>query len=830
MRQPGNTMQPRLCHSPWRSGISSQGDIARMEQRIRKVAVLGAGVMGSQIAAHLANVGIAVFLLDIVPTTLTPEEQQRGVTLDSPAVRNRLAQQAIQRLQLLRPAPLYTAAAAARITPGNLRDHLHWLTEADWVIEAVTEQLDIKTQLYQALAAHLKPTVILSCNTSGLSISTLGTALPAALQRRFLGTHFFNPPRYLKLLEIIPTPHTDPAVLETMRAFGQRVLGKGIVQAKDTPNFIANRIGIHALLCCMQVMVQEGYTVSEVDAITGPPLGRPRSATFRTADIVGLDTIWHIAQNSLAALPGDALHHIVPQLHFLETMVARGWLGDKTGQGFYKQIRTEAGREFYEINHQTLEYQPQRPLRAPSLQQASGLEDIRQRVKLLAYADDRAGQFTWKVLSATLLYAAERIPEIADELVTIDNAMKWGFNWELGPFETWDALGVAQAAQRLQQEGRHLPPLVTALLQAGQTSFYQQDKGQRRYFVLGRGDYQEEPQEAQCLRLAVLKQQQRVFRTNPGASLIDLGEGVACLEFHTRLNAIGGDIVDMLQQAVEDVEQRFVGLVVGNEAEHFSAGANLALLLLEAQNENWDVLEQMVQAFQNVHLALKYLDKPVVAAPAGMTLAGGCEVCLAADRIQAAAETYMGLVEVGVGLIPAGGGCKELWLRHVEGLPDDVSMELFPLVQRVFQTIGQAKVSTSAAEARQTGFLRPSDQITVNRDYLLYEARQTVLHMVTAGYTPPPPSRLRVVGRSGYGNLLAALYNMETARFISSYDRHIGTKLAYVLAGGDVPDGSTVTEQHLLDLEREAFLSLCGEPRTQERMRHMLETGQPLRN
>ncbi|HEY7493195.1 MAG TPA: 3-hydroxyacyl-CoA dehydrogenase/enoyl-CoA hydratase family protein [Candidatus Tectomicrobia bacterium] len=801
-----------------------------MEQRIRKVAVLGAGVMGSQIAAHLANVGMPAFLLDIVPTALTPEEQQQGLMLASPAVRNRLAQQAIQRLQRLRPAPLYTTTAAAHITPGNLQDHLHWLAEADWVIEAVTEQPEIKTQLYQAIAPHLKPGVILSSNTSGLSISTLGTALPAALQRRFLGTHFFNPPRYLKLLEIIPTPHTDPVVLETVRAFGQRVLGKGVVQAKDTPNFIANRIGIYALLCCMQVMVQEGYTIGEVDAITGPPLGRPRSATFRTADIVGLDTIWHIAQNSLAALPGDALHHIVPELQFLEAMVTRGWLGDKTGQGFYKQMRTEAGREFYEINHQTLEYQPQRPLRAPSLQQARSVTDVRQRMKLLAYANDRAGQFTWKVLSATLLYAAERLPEIANDLVTVDNAMKWGFNWELGPFETWDALDVAQAARRLQQEGRDLPPLVTALLQAGQTSFYQQDKGQRCYFDPGRGAYQEEPQAAQCLSLAVLKQQQRVVRTNPGASLIDLGEGVACLEFHTRLNAIGGDIVDMLQQAMEDVEQGFVGLVIGNEAEHFSAGANLALLLLEAQNEHWDTLDQMIRVFQNTNLALKYLSKPVVAAPAGMTLAGGCEICLAADRIQAAAETYMGLVEVGVGLIPAGGGCKELWLRHIEGLPDDVPVELFPLLQRVFQTIGQARVSTSAAEAQQTGFLRASDQITVHRDYLLYEARQTVLHLVAAGYTPPRPPRLRVVGRSGYGNLLAALYNMETARFITSYDRYIGTKLAYVLAGGDVPDGSTVTEQHVLDLEREAFLSLCGESKTQERMRHMLETGQPLRN
>jgi 3-hydroxyacyl-CoA dehydrogenase len=801
-----------------------------MEHRIRKAAVLGAGVMGSQIAAHLANVGIPSVLLDVVPAALTPEEQRQGGTLASPAVRNRLAQQGLQRVQRLHPAAFYTPALAARITPGNIQDHLHWLAEADWVIEAVTEQLDVKAQVYQAIAPHLSPTVMLSSNTSGLSLTALSAILPAPLQRRFLGTHFFNPPRYLKLLELIPTSQTDPTVLATMLAVGRRVLGKGVVLAKDTPSFIANRLGVYALCCCMQVMVQDGYTVGEVDTITGQPLGRPRSATFRTADMVGLDTLWHVVQNTGASLPGDAIQQALPALDFLQEMVARGWLGDKAGQGFYKSVRTGAGREFYEINYQTLEYQPQRPLRTPSLQQLRSVEDIQQRLNMLAYADDRAGQFAWKVLSATLRYAAERLPEIADDIVSIDNALKWGFNWELGPFETWDALGVARAAEKMRQEGHTLPPLVTALLEAGHTSFYQRGEGQRRYFHMGRGAYQEEPQEPQCLRLTVLKERQRLIRTNPGASLIDLGEGVACLEFHTRMNAIGSDIVEMMQRAVEAVDRHFVGLVVGNESEHFSAGANLAMLLLAAQSEDWDTLEQMVRVFQETNLALKYLSKPVVAAPAGMTLAGGCEICLAADRVRAAAETYMGLVEVGVGLIPAGGGCKELLWRHQEGLPNDVSMDLFPLVQKVFQTIGLAKVSTSAAEAQQAGFLRPGDQITVNRDYLLYDARQTVLDMVAEGYTPPPPPRLGVVGRSGYGNLLAALYNMETGHFISSYDRHVGKKLAYVLAGGDVPDGSTVSERHLLDLEREAFLSLCGEPKTQERMQHMLETGRPLRN
>jgi 3-hydroxyacyl-CoA dehydrogenase len=786
--------------------------------------------MGAQIAAHLANVGVPSVLLDMVPTAVTPEEQQRGLTLDSPDVRNRLARQGIQRLHQLQPAPLYTQTASNRITPGNIQDHLSLLSEADWVIEAVTEQLEAKQQVYQAIAPHLKPEVILSSNTSGLSITTLSAALPPSLQRRFLGTHFFNPPRYMKLLEIIPTAHTDPAVLETLRAFGRRELGKGIVQAKDTPNFIANRIGIYAMLSGMKVMVEHGYTVGEVDAITGPALGRPRSATFRTADLVGLDTLWHIARNTIIALPTDPIQHALPEPNFLATMVERGWLGNKTGQGFYKQVRTETGREFYEINYQTLEYQPPRSLHTPSLQQVRGIEDVRQRVKTLAYADDRAGQFAWKVLSETLLYAAERIPEIADDIVQVDNAMKWGFNWELGPFETWDALGVQTAVQIMQQEGRHIPPLVTALLEAGQAAFYEQRQGAQRYFDMRQNAYAEVPQDPQHLRLSVLKERQQVVRANAGASLIDLGAGVACLEFHTKMNAIGGDIVDMLGRAGEIVERDFIGLVIGSEAEHFSAGANLALLLLEAQNEDWDTLAQMVCMFQQVNLGLKYLRVPVVAAPAGMTLAGGCEICLTADRVCAAADTFMGLVEVGVGLIPAGGGCKEMLWRCQEGLPDEVPMDLFPLVQRVFQTIGQARVSTSAAEAQQAGFLRPQDRITVNRDYVLSDARQLVLDMAGQGYTPPPSPRVRVVGRSGYGNLLAALYNMEVARFITEYDRHIGQKLAYVLTGGDVPEGSRVSEQYLLDLECEAFLSLCGEPKTQARMQHMLATGRPLRN
>lgn len=801
-----------------------------MEQRMRRIAVLGAGVMGSQIAAHLANVGVPSFLLDIVPTALTSQEQQRGLTLDRAVVRNRLALQGKRGAQQARPAALYTPAAASLITPGNLEDHVPCLSEADWVIEAVTERLDVKRQVYQTIAPYLKPSAVLSSNTSGLSITALSETLPETLQRCFLGTHFFNPPRYVKLLEIIPGPRTDPDMVQFMTDFCRYGLGKGVVHAKDTPNFIANRLGVYAMLSCLKVMQDEGYTVSEVDAITGPALGRPASATFRTADMVGLDTLLHVITNGLAALPDDAIQQVKPDPTFLPALVQRGWLGNKSGQGFYKQVQTETGREFYEINAHTLDYQPQQRLRTPTLQQARQVDDVMKRVQGVVYAEDRAGQFAWKVLSDTLLYAASLVPDIADDIISIDQAMKWGFNWALGPFETWDALGVARVAQKMEHEGRSLPASVVAVLQTDPMTFYQQENGTQHYFDLGQKHYVEAPYDPRCIQLARLKARQQVIRSNPGASLIDLGDGVACLEFHSKMNAIGGDTIAMVQAAVEEVERNSVGLVIGNEAEHFSAGANLALILLEAQNEDWEIIEQMVRAFQDVNLALKYLGQPVVAAPAGMTLAGGCEICLAADRIRAAAETYMGLVEVGVGLIPAGGGCKELLLRHQEGLPDDVPLDLFPLAQRVFQTIGLAKVSGSAAEARQAGFLRSGDQVTVYRDALLHDAKQTVLDMVAEGYTPPQHPMLRVVGCSGYGNFLAGLYNMETARQISSYDRHIGRKLAYVLAGGDVPDGSKVSEQHVLDLEREAFLSLCGEPQTQARMRHMLERGQPLRN
>lgn len=800
-----------------------------MAPRIRKAAVFGAGLMGSQIAAHLANVGIPSTLLDLVPGTLTRREEQRGLTLESPVVRNRLAEQGLRAAVKARPAPFYTPETAGLVTIGNLQDDLSRLQEADWVVEAVTERLDIKQQLYQRIAPYLHDTAVLSSNTSGLSIATLSESLPPPLQTRFLGTHFFNPPRYAKLLELIPGPQTKPSVMQMMTDFGRHRLGKGVLHAKDTPNFIANRLGAYDFLCCLHVMQADGYRVSEVDAVTGAAIGRATSA-FRTADLVGLDTLLHVVQNGLKALPNDAIQGVALNPDFVPALVERGWLGNKTGQGFYKRVQTETGRAFYEIDPETLEYQPQERFSAPSLQQLRQIEDVSKRLQILAFAEDRAGQLTWRLLSESLCYAAHLVPDIADDIVTVDNAMKWGFRWELGPFETWDALGLKRVAKRLEGEGRPVPPLVEQMLRAEHPTFYHQDAQQRLYFDLAQAKHVALAPIPRTLQLSALKAREQVIRSNAGASLIDLGDGVACLEFHSKMNAIGGDTVAMMQAAVEEVERNFVGLVIGNEAEHFSAGANLALILLEIQNEEWEVIDRMVAAFQQANQALRYMSKPVVAAPAGMTLAGGCEICLVADRICASAETYMGLVEVGVGLIPAGGGCLALLQRSGAGLPDKVAIDRFPLTQRIFETIGLAKVSTSAAEARQLGFLRASDTVAVYRDALLYHAKQGILDLAAQDYTPPLPGMVRVAGRSGYGNFLAGLYNMEMARQISAYDRYIGRKLAYVLTGGDVPDGSQVSEQHVLDLEREAFLSLCGEVKTQERVLYMLQHNNPLRN
>ena len=799
-----------------------------MRQKIRKALVLGAGAMGSAIAAHLANVGIRCFLLDIVPNELTEAERRKGLTLKSPEVRNRFSMAGKKRVQEASPAALYLKEDGELIEVGNIEDHLSWAKDVDWVIEAVVEDLETKRDLFKRVIPLLREETVVSSNTSGISIRKMCEGLLGGFEERFLGTHFFNPPRYMKLLEIIPSPSTRSSLLEQMAQVGEKVLGKGVVFAKDTPNFIANRIGAYAMAVAIKTMVEEGYRIEEVDQITGPAMGRPKSATFRTADLVGLDVMIHVARNLAQNLPEGKIFLFPP---FIEEMAKRQWLGQKTGQGFYKKVKHEGKEEILVLDYQNLEYRPQGKAQFPSIEMAKNIDSVGERIRSLVTNPDRAGQFAWKVLKKTLLYAADKIPEISDEVVSIDRAMKWGYNWDLGPFETWDAIGVRASVERMEKEGEVIPPLVQRLLDRGHRAFYERRDGETFYFDLGAEAYQPVPEKPEIILLPSLKDRKKEVLSNPGASLIDLGDGVACLEFHSKMNTIGADTVDMIHRGLREVSEKFDGMVIGNQGEHFSAGANLMLILFEIQDENWDEIDRMVKTFQDTLLAVKYFEKPVVAAPFGLTLGGGCELCLSSHRIWAAAETYMGLVEVGVGLIPAGGGTKEMLLRCTERIPSDVQVDMFPILRQAFETVAMAKVSTSAKEARKMGFLSSRDGITVNRDHLLYSAKQAVLSMVREGYEPPAPKRsIRVLGEKAYALFQVGLYYMREGGYISPFDEHVAKKLAYVFSGGRLPPGSEVTEQYVLDLEREAFLSLCGEVKTQERIEHMLKTGKPLRN
>ncbi|MGB9628707.1 MAG: 3-hydroxyacyl-CoA dehydrogenase NAD-binding domain-containing protein [Thermodesulfobacteriota bacterium] len=802
-----------------------------MNQKIKKAAVLGAGVMGSAIAAHLANVGIPSLLLDIVPPEMTEEEKRKGLTFQSPEVRNRFAILGKKRVQESRPASLYLKDDAELISIGNLEDDLSLISQADWIIEAVIEDLNIKRDLFRKLLPFLKEGVVVSSNTSGISIQKMVDGLPKDFEERFLGTHFFNPPRYMKLLEIIPAKSTSKTVVERIAQVGEKILGKGVVFAKDTPNFIANRIGAFATAITMRSTIEEGYLIEEVDQITGPAMGRPKLATFKLADLVGLDVMAHVSKNLYESLPEGKEREYFQFSPFFQQMIKNQWLGQKTKQGFYKKVKQDGKEETLVLDYQKLEYRPQKKISLPSVEMGKNIEDVRERIKTLVASSDRGGTFAWKILKKTLLYSAEKIPEISDDLVNIDRAMKWGYNWELGPFEIWDAIGLKPSLKRMEKEGETLPPLVEKLLSKGYSSFYERKEGRTFYFDLGAGQYQEIQEKPEIILLPSLKERKKTILSNPGASLIDLGDGVACLEFHSKMNTIGADTIQMMRDSLKVVEEKFDGLVIGNQAENFSAGANLMLILFEIQDENWDDLEFSVKAFQDTLMAIKYFDKPVVAAPFGLTLAGGCEICLASARVQAAAETYMGLVEVGVGLIPAGGGTKEMLLRCIEGIPAGVEADLLPFVRKAFETVAMAKVATSAKEAQQMGYMRYTDKITINRDYLLHDAKRTVLDMVRDGYQPPMPKKsIKVMGEKGYALLQMGLFYMREGGYISEYDEHVAKKIARIMTGGNLPDGTEVTEQYLLDLEREAFLSLCGEPKTQARIEHMLKTGKPLRN
>jgi 3-hydroxyacyl-CoA dehydrogenase len=803
-----------------------------MRQKIKKAAVLGAGVMGSAIAAHLANVGIPSFLLDIVPPEMTEAEKKKGLTFQSPEVRNRFAVLGKKRVQESRPASLYWKEDAELLSVGNFEDHLSWVSQADWIIEAVIEDLNLKRELFKKLLPFLKEGTVISSNTSGISIKKMCEGFSRDFEERFLGTHFFTPPRYMKLLEIIPIPATPKDIVERMADVGERILGKGVVYAKDTPNFIGNRIGAFSGAITMRTMVEDGYRIEEVDQITGPAIGRPKMGTFKLGDLVGLDVMAHVSKNLYETIPAGKERDIFAPSSFIQQMIKNQWLGLKTKQGFYKKVKGEGKEETLVLDYEKLEYRPQQKVNLPSLEMAKNIEDVRERVKSFVMSPDRGGQFAWKILKKILLYSAEKVPEISDDIVNIDRAMKWGYNWELGPFELWDAMGLKPSVKRMEKEGEMIPPLVEQLLSKGYSSFYEKKDGHVFYFDLGAGQYQKVEEKPEIILLPSLKDRNKTILSNPGASLIDLGDGVACLEFHSKMNSIGTDTVQMIRDSLKEVGEKFDGLVIGNHSDNFSVGANLMLMLFEIQDENWDDIEAVVKAFQDALMAVKYFEKPVVAAPFGLTLAGGCEVCLACAKMQAAAETYMGLVEVGVGLIPAGGGTKEMLLRCTEGIPPGVvDVELLPFVRKAFETVAMAKVGTSAKEAQQLGYMRMTDKVTINRDFLIHDAKHTVLDLIKEGYRPPrPKNNIKVMGERGHALLQMGLFFMREGGYISQYDEHVAKKVAYIMSGGNLPDGTEVTEQYLLDLEREAFVSLCGEQKTQERMEYMLKKGKPLRN
>jgi 3-hydroxyacyl-CoA dehydrogenase len=797
---------------------------------VRRVAVVGAGTMGAQIAAHFANVGIPGFLLDQPPTELNPEEASRGLTLAAPPVRNRIVTEAFNRAKALKPSPFFTAAGAGLVTLGNTADHLPWLAEADWIIEAVVERLPVKREVLATIEAHRRPGALVSSNTSGLSIAAMSEGRSEEFRAHFLGTHFFNPPRYLHLLEVIPTPATRPEVIDAVSDFGRRTLGKGIVVCKDTPYFIGNRIGCFAMSTQLLAAREEGLTIDEVDAITGPPMLRPRSATFRLNDIVGIDLTLDVGENLYAAVPDDPHRAVFEPPDWVREMVRRGWRGEKSGQGFYRRIRGESGSEILTLDLDTWEYRPRQRVRFPSLDAVREVADPAERLRTLLASGDRAARYAWTVLSSTLVYAAERAEEIADDLARIDDAMRWGWNWELGPFEQWDALGIAEVARRLEAEGRPVPPVAPAALAAG-GRFYRREEGSTAFFHFD-GSWRRRDPEPGVLILRDLKGQGKTVASNPDASLVDLGDGVLCLEFHNKVNSMGPGVLEMTRRAVREVEQNWEALVIGNDGRMFSAGANLHLLLASAQEGDWEEIERTNQHFQDTLMAVKCCARPVVAAPFQQALGGGCEIVLQSARVQASAETYIGLVELGVGLIPAGGGCKEIVIRTQETCsPTDPHADRWRPLRAAWEMIGTAKVSTSAAEAREMGLLRDHDGISINPRRHLGDAKALALSLARAGYQPyRPRSDIYVLGESALARFKMELHLMRRAGYISEHDQRLGTALATVLCGGDLTSPRLVTEQYLLDLEREQFARLCGEPKTQDRIVHMLRTGKPLRN
>ena len=802
-----------------------------MNRTIKKVAVLGSGVMGSRIACHFANIGVQVLLLDIAPKELLPDEEKKGLKLEAPAVRNRIVNAALQAAIVSNPSPLYRKADASRIKTGNFDDNLKDIATCDWTIEVVVERLDIKKSLFDRVEQFRKPGTLISSNTSGIPIHLMTEGRSDDFKKHFCGTHFFNPPRYLKLLEIIPTPDTDAGIVDFMMHYGDLYLGKTTVLAKDTPAFIANRVGVFAIMDVLRIMQELGLTVEEVDKLTGPVIGHAKSATFRTSDVVGLDTLMNVANGLAQGLPNDEAKDVFALPEFLKKMGENKWLGDKTGQGFYKKVKGEGGKsEIQALDLATLEYKPSAKVKFATLELTKTMETLAPRFAALVSGKDKAGDFYRKSFGSLFAYVTNRIPEITDALYKIDDALRAGFGWEMGPFETWDAMGVPKGVELMQAEGKQPAAWVTEMLAAGNTTFYKVNTaGIREYYDVESKSYQPIRGVENFIILDNLRTTGKVLWKNAGASVIDLGDGILNVEFHSKMNSLGQDVIQGVLKGVEMAEKDFRGLVIGNNGAQFSAGANLGLVYMQALEQEFDELNMMIAQFQNAMMRMRYSSIPVVGAPHGLALGGGCEINLHCDKVVAAAETYMGLVEFGVGLIPAGGGTKEMTLRtalkYEEGEPE------LNLIRNTFVTISTAKVSTSAAEAMDLGFLRRGDEIVVNSNRVIAQAKAAAIELADAGYTQPvQKTNIKVHGKGALAMFKTGVYAMKEGRYISEHDQKIADKLAYIMCGGDLSAPTEVSEQYLLDLEREAFLSLCGERKTLERIQSILTTGKPLRN
>ena len=801
-----------------------------MNRHIRKVAVLGSGVMGSRIACHFANIECEVLLLDIVPKELNEKEQSKGLTLDSLAVRNRIVNDSLTFALKSNPSPIYDKKYASRIETGNFDDDFEKIKDCDWVIEVVVERLDIKQIIFEKVDKFRTEGTLVTSNTSGIPINMMLEGRSEDFRKHFCGTHFFNPPRYLKLLEIIPSKDTDPAIINFLMDYGRRYLGKKTVLCKDTPAFIANRVGVYAIMSLFHIVNELGLSVEEVDKLTGPVMGRPKSATFRTCDVVGLDTLVHVANGLKDNCPNDEEKNLFELPEYISKMIENNWLGSKTKQGFYKKVKDDSGKsQILSLDLNTLEYREKSKVKFPTLEMAKPIDDLKQRTKMLLMGMDKAGEFYRKIFGGLFAYVSNRLPEISDELYKIDDALKAGFGWELGPFETWDILGIDQGLKLISNNNKNVADWVEDMKSKGVKSFYKTESGARYFYDVSEGDYKLIPGSEELVQLETLRDSNTLWK-NSDTTIVDLGDGILNLEFHTKMNTIGGGVIEGINKAIDLAESDHKGLVISNTGEHFSAGANVGMIFMMAVEQDYDELNFAIKTFQNTMMRVRYSNIPVVVAPHNMALGGGCELSMHADKVIAHAELYMGLVEFGVGLIPGGGGSKEFAKRLSDELKDG-DIKINRLRER-FLTVGQAKVSTSAQEAFNLGYLRPGiDEIVVSREDHLTRAKEACMNMVAEGYIAPKREKnITVVGQEGLGIVYVGAHSMLSGKYMSEHDQVISEKLGYVLCGGDLSENTVVSEQYLLDLERQAFLELCQERKTLERLESIIKTGKILRN